>query len=298
MIKLLDRLIGEDIEIITIADPSLGAVRADPGQIEQVLSNLAVNARDAMPHGGKITIETHNVDIDESFGRSLPSARQGPYVLLAFSDNGCGMDSQVRSLIFEPFFTTKGPGRGTGLGLSTVYGIIKQSGGDILVYSEPGTGTTFKIYLPRVSEPVDVKAISDPEERTVGGGKTLLLAEDEELVRHLGVDILEGHGYTVLQAATGEEALRIAHEHEGQIDLLFTDVVMPRMNGKELADRIREFYPQIKVLYSSGYTDEAIVHLGVLEPGIAFLQKPFTPSSLKRKVRELLGEPIQGPSRD
>jgi PAS domain S-box-containing protein len=296
MTKLLERLIGEDIEIITIADPSLGTVRADPGQIEQVLSNLAVNARDAMPHGGKITIETHNVYLDESFAGSQPGAKPGPYVLLAVSDTGGGMDAHVRSLIFEPFFTTKEQGKGTGLGLSTVYGIIKQSGGEILVYSEPGRGATFKVYLPRVDEAVEVTAISDPLKHTAGGSETVLLAEDEELVRHLAVDILEGHGYTVLQASTGEEALRIAQEHEGRIDLLFTDVVMPRMNGKELADRISELHPEVKVLYASGYTDEAIVHLGVLEPGIAFLQKPFTPSSLARKVREVLGEAIDGPS--
>ncbi len=291
MDKMLRRLIGEDIDLLTFLEPALGQTKADPGQIEQVLMNLAVNARDAMPHGGKLTIETSNAGLDESYVRRKGTVHPGPYVMLAVSDNGCGMDEETQGRIFEPFFTTKEPGKGTGLGLATVYGIIKQSSGYIWVYSEVGRGTTFKIYLPRVLEQVEHLGARKPLEAPARGSETVLLVEDEVSLRELAVITLQKNGYTVLEAKDATDALRIARDHPGQIHLLLTDVVMPEVSGRQLVERLAPLRPQMKVLYMSGYTDDAIVHHGVLEPGTAFLQKPFTAVEMARKVREVLEIP-------
>lgn len=288
MHKMLERLIGENIDLATTSEPKLWPVKADPGQIEQVLLNLAVNARDAMPHGGRLLIETSNVELDEEYARSSAALLPGRYVLLAVSDTGCGMDHQTRARIFEPFFTTKEQGKGTGLGLSTVYGIVKQSGGHTAVYSEPGAGTTFKVYLPQAEEAAQSRVPGAPPAELLRGSETVLLVEDEEMVRVMTRESLQISGYTVLEAADGNEALRIYEQHKGQIDLTLTDVVMPQMGGRELVERLRPLCPQMRVLYMSGYTDNAIVHHGVLEAGTAFLQKPFTPVSLTRKIREVL----------
>ena len=285
---MLRRLIGEDLELVIVPCPGLGQVRADPGQIEQVIMNLAINARDAMPRGGKLTIETANVELDAGYVRQQVSVRPGPYVLLAVSDTGCGMNAETQAHIFEPFFTTKEQGKGTGLGLATVYGIVKQSDGYVWVYSEPGHGTTFKIYLPRID---GVSTTAEPDEARsapVSGRETILLVEDEEAVRDLVRGVLEGCGYSVLLAQNGEEALRLSGGHEGPIHLMVTDVVMPRMSGRELAERLASPRPTMKVLYISGYTDDAVVRHGVLSRGVAFLQKPFMPDALLRKVREML----------
>ncbi|HEX5706087.1 MAG TPA: response regulator [Pyrinomonadaceae bacterium] len=288
MDKLLRRLIGEDVHLLTVLASRLGKVKADPSQIEQVLMNLAVNARDAMPEGGKLTVETQNVYLDEAYARQHLSVVPGPYVMLAVSDTGTGMDAETQARIFEPFFTTKEVGKGTGLGLSTVYGIVKQSGGNIYVYSEVGNGTTFKIYLPLVSEESEANEqfLAEParERRT----ETILLVEDEESVRTLLLETLEAEGYTVLAASGGREALRVCAGHAGPIHLLLTDVVMPEMSGRQLVERLNEKCAGAKVLYMSGYTDNAIVRHGVLEPGVSFLQKPFTPAAVIRKVREVL----------
>ncbi len=288
-LKMLTRVIGEDIDLIMVPAASLGAVRADAGQIDQVIMNLAVNARDAMPSGGKLTIETSNVSLDEEYARFHAPLRAGDYVLLSISDTGLGMDSETQSHIFEPFFTTKGP-KGTGLGLSTVYGIIKQSGGYVWVFSEPGKGTTFKIYLPRVAEraePAQVVA-SNEAAFTAPGTETILLAEDEANLRYLARQFLEKQGYTVIEAADGTRAMQIALAHQGVIHLLLTDVIMPGMNGRELAQRISEIRPQTKILYMSGYTENVIGHNGTLDAGVRLLQKPFTLRELKNKVREVL----------
>ncbi|MCI0620867.1 MAG: response regulator [Acidobacteria bacterium] len=289
MDKMLRRLIGEDIELVTLFGPELGRVKADPGQTEQIIMNLAVNARDAMPQGGKLTIETTNAELDETFARKHMAVKPGPYVMLAVSDNGRGMDAETQSHLFEPFFTTKELGKGTGLGLSTVYGIVKQSGGNIWVYSEPGEGTVFKIYLPRVTETVETwePSIKDQTEKLTGT-ETVLVVEDESVVRNLVRSVLQRNGYTVLEANHGEEALRIAIRHQGTIHLMVTDVVLPHMSGRQLAERMATIRSNVRVLYMSGYTDNAIVQYGVLDPGIAFLQKPFTPDALARKVREVL----------
>jgi two-component system, cell cycle sensor histidine kinase and response regulator CckA len=288
-LKMLTRLIGEDIDLVMIPSGDIGAVKADPGQIEQVIMNLAVNARDAMPQGGKLTIETANVTLDESYARLHAPVMPGEYVMLAISDTGSGMDSETQSQIFEPFFTTKGT-KGTGLGLSTVYGIVKQSGGYIWVYSEPGKGTTFKIYLPRITEvgeaPVVQPAIAAVKRED--GMETILLVEDEENLRRLARQYLETQGYKVLAAADGAAAVQICTAHQGPIHLLLTDVIMPGMNGRELAQRITSLRPKIKVLYMSGYTENAIGHNGMLDAGINLLQKPFTLLALKAKVREVL----------
>jgi PAS domain S-box-containing protein len=285
--RLLERLIGEDIELVTASEPGLAPVRADPNQVEQVLLNLAVNARDAMPHGGKLTIETRNVELDEAYVRSNPEARPGPHVLLAVSDIGCGMDEATRARIFEPFFTTKGE-CGTGLGLATVYGIVRQSGGHVAVYSEVGRGTTFKIYLPRAGEVTKARKSEARHGAMPRGTETVLLVEDEDGVRALASHVLRDCGYVVLEARHGKEALRVAAEHEGSIKLLVTDVVMPHLGGRELAERLALSHPQARVLFLSGYTDDAIVRHGILEEEVAFLQKPFTTAALARKVREVL----------
>jgi PAS domain S-box-containing protein len=285
--NLLRRLIGEDIHLTVMSDPGLWRVKADPGQLSQVIINLAVNARDAMPRGGKLTIETRNVELDEAYARQHGAVRPGPYVMLAVSDTGVGMDAETQRQIFEPFFTTKEVGKGTGLGLSMVYGVVKQSGGNIWVYSEPGRGTTFKIYLPRVDDRGEkVQAAAPPA--LPPGTETILLVEDEGMVRMLLRDILVAEGYTVLAASGGPEALQICGRHEGSIHLIVTDVVMPGMSGRELVARLSETCRDLKVLYISGYTDDAIVHHGVLDEGTNFLQKPFTPDAVLRKVREVL----------
>jgi PAS domain S-box-containing protein len=292
--KMLQRLIGEDIELKLIAAPALGAVQADRGQVEQVLLNLVVNARDAMPQGGKLFIETANVEVDESDTLRRPMVEPGAYVRLSVSDTGVGMDKETQAQIFEPFFTTKEPGKGTGLGLAMVYGIVKQSGGYIWVYSEPGQGTTFKIYLPRIAEPHPPAAGVETARRPLGGQETILLVEDEEAVRRLMALSLREQGYTLLEAGGGEEALQVGSQHAGLIHLLVTDVVMPGMNGQQLAERLAGAQPQLKVLYMSGYTEGIIAQHGILAPQVAFLQKPFSPDRLALRVREVLDSPPEG----
>jgi two-component system cell cycle sensor histidine kinase/response regulator CckA len=287
--KMLRRIIGEDIELITLLNEDLGRVKVDPGQIEQLILNLAVNARDAMPSGGKLIIETKNVEIDVEYVAAHIGLTPGRYVRLSVSDTGVGMSQEIVEKAFEPFFTTKETGKGTGLGLSTVYGIVKQSGGSIQAYSEPGFGTTFNIFLPRVEENLDALDLQKESDLLPKGSETVLLVEDESSVRNLAYRILCQQGYTVLEAANGDEALCIVQEHIGkEIDLLLTDVVMPRMSGKELADRLKTLKPELKVLFTSGYTDDSIVHRGVLATGTHFLQKPFSPKTLSQKVREVL----------
>ncbi len=286
--KMLQRLIGEDIEMRANLDPAIGHVKADPGQIEQIILNLAVNARDAMLRGGKLTIETQNIFLDDSYANQHADVQPGSYVMMAMSDTGTGMDRETQANIFEPFFTTKEKGRGTGLGLSTVYGIVKQSSGHIWVYSEPGRGTTFKVYLPLIEESSDATETPAPMAESLRGHETILVVEDEDLVRRLACKILQSHGYTVLEAADASEALLKYEQHEGVIHLVITDVVMPIFSGRELAERLTPSRPEIKILYMSGYTDDAIVHHGVLDEGTAFLQKPFTPDALLRKAREIL----------
>src|SRR5947199_809748 len=288
MDKLLRRLIGEDVELATVLDPALGRVKADPGQLEQVIVNLAVNARDAMPDGGKLTLETRNIDFDSSYTLEHSLVKPGPYVQLTVSDSGIGMDEETQAHAFEPFFTTKPRGQGTGLGLAMVYGTVKQSGGFIWVYSEPGHGATFKIYLPRVDTPTEPATLPAPTVQPARGSETVLLAEDEPAVRAIAQQALERHGYTVLAAPSGAAALALAAQHAATIDLLLTDVVMPGMSGRDLADRLTAQRPGIRVLYISGYTDTAIVRHGMLEPGLAYLQKPCRPHALVRKVREVL----------
>jgi len=287
MDKLLRRVIGEDIELVTRPAPDLGQVKVDPGQIEQLLVNLAVNARDAMPEGGKLTIETHNVFLNAASG-SGHGGEQEAYVLLAVSDTGVGMDAEVKAHAFEPFFTTKEQGKGTGLGLATCYGIAKQHGGNITVYSEVGQGTTFNIYLPQAEGPAS--PLPSVESQTLAGGnEVVLLVEDEAAVRALAARVLREHGYTVLEASDGAEAVRVAAIRAPEaIDLLVTDVVMPQLGGKAVANQISSLYSELKVLFISGYTDTAIVHHGRLDEGVAFLHKPFTPADLIRKVREVL----------
>ena len=288
MERMLHPMIGEDIELHTVLHPQLGRVLADPGQIEQVIMNLAINARDAMPHGGRLTIETANVELNETYARRLLTITPGPHVLMAVSDTGCGMDKGTQAHIFEPFFTTKEQGKGTGLGLSTVYGIVKQSGGSIWVYSEPGRGTTFKIYLPRVEEPAESVEPDTARARPPNGTETILLVEDEAGVRSLARAALQVYGYTVLEAANGDEAIRICDRRQGAIHLLVTDMVMPGMDGRALSEQLIARLPQMKVLYLSGYAGGAIVNNGVLDSSMAFLQKPFSPEALARKVREVL----------
>jgi two-component system cell cycle sensor histidine kinase/response regulator CckA len=288
--NMLVRLIGENIEILMVVEPALWQVEIDPNQMEQVILNLAVNARDAMPNGGKLTIQTANTYLDENYfsEQNIFESQPGSYVMVAVSDNGIGMDKETKEHIFEPFYSTKEKSKGTGLGLSTVYGIVKQNNGFIWVYSEPGHGSTFKIYLPRTKEGIKTEEKAQTPEKDLGGTETVLVVEDNVSILNFAQKVLRQYGYRVLTAKNGEDALRIGKEHEGPIDLLLTDVVMTTMNGKETAERLQLFYPQMKVIYMSGYTDDAIVHLGVLEPGLNFLQKPFSPEILVCKVREVL----------
>ena len=293
MEKILRRLIGEDIQLETSSAPDLGLVKADRSQIEQVILNLAVNARDAMPQGGRLTIETANVELDASYSHPPAVLSPGKYVMLAVTDNGCGMDAETQAHVFEPFFTTKEKGKGTGLGLATVYGVVKQSGGYVWVYSEPGRGTSFKIYLPRIEEKVvpgarDGKIDARPAER---GSETILLVEDEKGVRELAREYLTSTGYTVIEAEDGHTALELAAMHVGPVHLLLTDVVMPGISGRELAERVGQIRPGIKILYMSGYTDQAVVHHGILENDAVLLQKPFTLITLAAKLREILAVP-------
>ncbi len=283
---MLRRLIPENIDLVISPQPDLGMIYADPGQIQQILMNLVVNARDAMPQGGKVTIETANVDYDDEYVRSHPMVKTGSYEMIAISDNGVGMDETTKSRLFEPFYTTKG--KGTGLGLSIVYGIVKQSDGFIWVYSEPGQGATFKVNFPRVEGKASKLKEEIESEEMAQGIETVLIAEDESSIRSLAARILRERGYTVLEASNGQEALEVARAYAGEILLVITDVIMPEMNGKDLVAQLENGRPQIKVLYISGYTDNAIVHHGILDSGIAFLQKPFTVLNLARKVREVL----------
>jgi len=286
--KMLRRLIGEDVDLVLNLAVNVGNIKADPGHVEQAIVNLAVNARDAMPLGGRLTIETADVVLDETYARTHLGVQPGEFTMIAVSDTGHGMDAETRRHIFEPFFTTKEKGKGTGLGLATVYGMVKQAGGDIWVYSEPGKGTTFKLYFPRVSEPVADAGAGDAVPARHTGGETILVVEDEQAVRDLTVRILRQLGYTILTASSGAEALEISQSHKGHIDLLLTDVVMPNMSGRQLADSLHLSRPKTKVLFLSGYTENTVVHHGVLDAGVDFLPKPFSRENLSKKLREVL----------
>ena len=288
--KMIERLIGEDIEFVTIPFGPLGKVKADPGQVEQIIMNLVVNARDAMPDGGRLTVETANVEFDEEYARSHLPSLPGQYVMIAVSDTGTGMDPEIQRHIFEPFYTTKEMGKGTGLGLATVYGIVKQSGGFIWVYSEQDVGSAFKVYFPRIPEQNVLPLAERREPERLEGTETVLVAEDEAALRTLIHETLGRHGYTVLEAGDGEEALDLSGRYPNPIHLLIADVVMPQVSGRELAQRVTAARPETKVLYISGYTDDAIIHHGVIDPNAAFLQKPFSPAALARKVRVILSQ--------
>jgi PAS domain S-box-containing protein len=285
--KMLRRLIGEDIELAFLLKADVGNIKVDPGHLEQAIVNLAVNSRDAMPLGGRLTVETANVHLDESYARSHVGVNPGDFVMIAVSDNGSGMDAKTRQHIFEPFFTTKEKGKGTGLGLATVYGIVKQAGGDIWVYSEVGQGTTFKLYFPRVME-ATVEGSAPDSVQTAESGETILLVEDEQAVRDLTFKMLQKLGYRILTAASGAEAIEISRTHPGPISLLLTDVVMPSMSGRQLADVLKPTRPDMKVLFLSGYTEDTIVQHGVLDPTVEFLPKPFSREVLGRKLRDVL----------
>ena len=293
MEKMLPRLIGEDIELKFVLQPNLAQVKADPGQIEQVLMNLAVNARDAMPEGGQLTIETANVELDQTYTRQHPGSRVGQYVMLAVADTGTGIDPEIQSQIFEPFFTTKERDKGTGLGLATVYGVVKQSGGYIEVESEKGKGARFSVYLPRIAQPVSAAEAKTGSPANLKGTETILLVEDAEPLRKLAHMFLQDGGYNVLAASDGAQALEVARRHFGPVHLLLTDVVMPGINGRVLAERLAPLHPEMKVLYMSGYTDAFIAGHGVLEAGTHLLHKPFTQENLMRRVRELLDSGAQ-----
>ncbi len=286
--SMLRRLISEDVEMVTITSKNIGAIKADPSQMEQVILNLVINARDAMPNGGKLTLETANVELDESYAQAHLATLPGSYVMLAVSDTGMGMDEETQAHIFEPFFTTKELGKGTGLGLSMVYGIVKQSGGYIWVHSEIGKGSAFKVYLPRVFEHEQEIASPFPASTPLQGKETILLVEDDPLVRELAFEILQSRGYNVLVAEHPETAIRLCQQHAGKIHLVLTDVVMPGMNGSQMVDEIAAMRPGISVLFMSGYTDTAIIRDGNFDEATAFLQKPFSPTVLGRKVREML----------
>ena len=286
--QLLRRLIGEDVELSVALDPALGRIKADCGQLEQIIMNLAVNARDAMPGGGKLTIETSNVELGEKYISQHLSMDPGPHVMLAVTDTGCGMTPEIQAHIFEPFFTTKEFGKGTGLGLATVYGIVKQSGGSVWVYSELGVGTTFKIYFPSVDANVEIVEPIEQMKSASEGSQTILVVEDDEALLQVTRRSLDEAGYTILAAATPARAIEMSESYPGPIHLMVTDVVMPGMSGPRLAARLSSLRPEMKVLYVSGYPDDAIVHHAVLEPGLAFLQKPFSPKKLVHKVGEAL----------
>jgi two-component system cell cycle sensor histidine kinase/response regulator CckA len=287
MTGLLRRLIGEHIDLRSHPADPLDRISADPGQIEQVILNLALNARDAMPNGGVLTIETANIALDQEFVADHPGSSAGPHVMLAISDTGAGMDRGAQEHLFEPFYTTKEQGRGTGLGLATVYGIVKQSGGSIFVYSELNRGTSFKIFLPRLERAVDV-ARPTADVGDLDGHETILVVEDQPEVRSVIHKALSRHGYRVLMATNGSEAVEIAAAHGDRIDLLITDVVMPGLSARELAERFRRQHPAGRVLYMSGYTDDTVVQRGILEQSVEFIQKPFTPATLLRRVRQVL----------
>jgi CheY-like chemotaxis protein len=287
---MLCRLIGENIEFSTLLDPAAGHIKADPGQIEQVIMNLAVNARDAMPNGGKLTVTTTNTILDKNHLNNFPDMDAGNYVMIAIADTGTGMSEEVKAHLFEPFFTTKPSGQGTGLGLATCFGIVKQNAGHIGVHSELGSGTTFKIYFPQVQSALEPPRVHNKPTEVAGGNETVLLVEDETVVRELAVATLREKGYTVVEAVNGEEGLCQARQHDGKIDLVLTDVVMPVMSGKEMADALSASHPDTKVLFTSGYTEDALGHHGVLLPGIRFLPKPYMTATLARKVREVLDE--------
>jgi CheY-like chemotaxis protein len=286
-------LIGEDIELVLHTSPDLGTIRADVSQIEQIIMNLAVNARDAMPKGGKLRIETSNEELDSAYNSAHPVVKPGRYVLLAVSDTGIGMDAETQAHIFEPFFTTKEQGKGTGLGLSTVYGVVKQSGGFVWVYSELGKGATFKIYLPRVDATVDDAAHAPSSSQMMRGTETVLLAEDEQDVREVAREFLESAGYTVLLAANGAEALVRAEEHRGAIDLLVTDMVMPGITGLELARRLRQLEAELGVIYMSGYSEQAAAEATKSDISATVLTKPFSRTAILRAVREILQNKIR-----
>jgi two-component system, cell cycle sensor histidine kinase and response regulator CckA len=290
MDNMLQRILGEDVDLVSRAGQNLGRVRADPGGIEQVIMNLVVNARDAMPTGGKLTIETANVVLDEEYAREHIGVKPGPHVMLAVSDTGTGMDKATQARIFEPFFTTKAKDKGTGLGLSTVIGIVQQGGGSVWVYSEPGKGTVFKVYLPRVDAAVEAAQPEVPAAMNCGA-ETILLVEDDDQVRAVARSILRRRGYEVIEARHAGEALLLCEQHSGAIHLLLTDVVMPRMGGPELAQQLANMRPEMKLLCMSGYTDDSVFRHGVLDTKIAFIQKPITPETLTRKVREVLDSP-------
>ncbi len=290
--RLLKRLIGEDVELCAFLDPAAGSIKADPGQLEQVIMNLAVNARDAMPNGGKITTTTANLTLNGPLPTAAPGLKPGRYVMLAIADTGTGMTDEVKAHLFEPFCTTTPPGKGTGLGLATCFGIVQQSSGYIEVESQLGKGTTFKLYFPQVPDAAEPNRSGSLATPVAGGRETVLLVEDEVLVRELAATTLRELGYTVLEAGNGEEGLRLAQQHCGRIDLALTDVVMPVMGGREMANALRGWRPETKILYTSGYSEEVIGNHGVLRPGIEFLQKPYLAATLARRVREVLGQPL------
>jgi CheY-like chemotaxis protein len=291
--KMLRRLIGEDILYTMVLDPDLRRVKVDPGLLDQAMMNLAVNARDAMPQGGKLTVETSNVNFSGEDVAVHPNCKAGHHVMLAMSDTGIGMPPEVTARIFEPFYTTKEVGKGTGLGLAMVFGIVEQSGGSIEVFSEPGRGTTFKIYLPAVAEQVSAKTDMVSPFGS-GGPETILLVEDDERVRGLALWCLKMQGYQVLTATDGKDALRVLKSHRGPLDLILTDVVMPNIGGLELVRQLKTSSPDLKVLYMSGYTDDAVVRHGLIDSEVAFIQKPYTPQVLLHKVRQILDKKGNG----